>query len=126
MTNFSPADYGKIGLSFANWRQMAELDKSPFPKPVASSAPPPTIAQEWEGAKSQLAAIPGAFKSAMSGNFSGSQNVVQPNPAPAVAPTPMTAPQSPAYDYDPGIETSFLDSLGQMIEGGSEIASVFA
>lgn len=105
MADFSNQDFGNIGLSFANWRRMAGMDKAPFPQAPASSAPPPTIAQEWEGAKNQLAAIPGAFKSAMSGNFSGAEKAMQSNPVPAVTPNPST------YDYDPGIETSMMDGM---------------
>ena len=126
-SDFSPKDYGAIGLSYANWRKMANMNKNPFPQPQTTGVKPPSIqgefdsiGKEWESAKAQFAAIPGMFGQG--------QQPVQP-----AAPVAPVAPAAPAidnsFDYTSGIETSGLDSIGQMmgeLEAASDIASVFA
>lgn len=129
-SDFTTKDYGGIGLSYANWRKMAGMNKNPFPQQQTTGVKPPSvqsqfdsIGKEWEAAKAQFGAIPGMFGQ-------GQQPVAPVSPAPVV-PAPVTpAPViDNSFDYTSGIETSGLDSIGQMmgeLEAASDIASVFA
>lgn len=125
MSNFRTKDYRRIGLSHGNWRKMSGMDQGPFPSRQPSSGiAPPTMSQEFSSAKSQLAAIPGAFTQALYGNFDKAEQMmapsyaaqpVQPSAAtpPAMAIEPVLQPQAPvidnSYNYEAGIETSLVD-----------------
>lgn len=129
-SDFSPKDYGRLGLSYANWRKMSGMDKSPFPvQKQATGIPPPTIGQELSSLKSQFAAIPGAFGQAASGNFQQAEKMMTPSypqqpgvitPVPSTNPAPVI---DNGYDYESGIETSGLD-MGNLNDAG-QILSMF-
>lgn len=117
MEDFTPDLYGDIGLSYANWRQMAGFAKdSPFPadetpvgavNPTQKQAPdnyfdnlksqvaaiPTDIGNAFDSLKSQIAAIPSMFQS--------NQTAAAPAQSPAVATTvlPTPKPQLGQYDY---------------------------
>lgn len=95
MADFTPKDFGSMGLGYANWRKMAGLDKSPFPSGQQSTgiAPPDqNVGQQWDTAKSQIAAIPGAVGNMMQGNFSAAANAFKPQAVAPVATTPIAQP----------------------------------
>lgn len=113
MADFGPQDYGRMGLSFANWRNMTGMDKNPFPMQQQSSGvAPPTIGQQFETEKSQMAAIPGAFGKLMQGDFAGASNAFQPQ-KPIQAPVaPVVQPvTSPIANDNSTQESSLLDQI---------------
>lgn len=114
MADFMPKDFGGIGLGYANWRKMAGLDKTPFPDGQQSSgiAPPQqSVEQQWDTAKSQAAAIPGAFGNLMQGNFSAAANAFNPK---AVAPVAAPVVQPIAQPVMQASEPEEVDYMSQI------------
>lgn len=114
MADFMPKDFGSIGLGYANWKKMAGLDKTPFPDGQQSSgiAPPEqTAEQQWDAAKSQVAAIPGAFKNLVQGNFSAAADTFKPK---AVAPVAAPVVQPIAQPVMQTAEPEEVDYMSQI------------
>lgn len=112
MADFMPKDFGSMGLGYANWRKMAGLDKSPFPSNEQSGgvAPPSqTVGQQWDAAKSEIAAVPKAFGHLMQGNLTGAANAFKPQPVAPVISAPVVQPVA-----QPALQTSEPEEVDYM------------
>lgn len=117
MADFSNQDFGNIGLSFANWKRMANIDKSPFGEQGSSQgvAPPKDIGQQMKDAKDQFSSFFNSAKQAFGVAPPGQSSTTSTNqPSDALE---NTSPTDNSFDYTSGLDISGLGDIGGL-EGG--------